>query len=81
MIVTSIFVMVWVSVNLRAYNEVLEGAEQNVKLSAQAQNLMDENIALQDEIHALKTDPRVIEREARRIGIVFEAQKVSAPAN
>jgi len=33
------------------------------------QNLTDENLQLQDEIHSLKTDPKVIEREAKRLGI------------
>ena len=45
-----------------------EEADQHGRLYVQIQNLMDENLALQDEIHSLKSDPRVIEREAKRIG-------------
>lgn len=46
-----------------------EESEKNAVLSSQLQNLKDENLALQEEIHTLKTDPAVIKREARRIGI------------
>lgn len=65
----SIFTMLAVSLNFRAFTEMREEADQNSRLAAQIQNLMDENLALQDEIHALKSDPAVIEREARKIGI------------
>ena len=39
------------------------------QLNQKIQSLMDENLQLQDEIHSLKTDPKVIEREAKRLGI------------
>jgi hypothetical protein len=58
-----------------------EESEQNTRLASQIQNLMDENLALQEEIHSLKSDPRVIEREAKRIGIDIRPEKVSVPAN
>lgn len=78
-IVVSIFVMVGVSINFRAFTEMREEADQNIKLASQIQNLMDENLALQEEIHSLKTDPAVIQREARRIGI--DLKQVSVPSN
>jgi len=65
----SIFGMLIISINFRAFSEMREEVEQNGRLAAQIQNLMDENLALQEEIHTLKSDPRVIEREAKRIGI------------
>ena len=68
-IATSIFVMLCVSINYRAFSDMREEVDQNGRLSAQIQNLQDENLALQEEIHTLKSDPRVIEREAKRIGI------------
>jgi hypothetical protein len=71
--------MVGVSINFRAFTEMREGAEQNTRLAGQIQNLMDENLALQEEIHSLKTDPNVIQREARRIGI--DLKQVSVPSN
>lgn len=80
LIVTSIFVMLCVSINYRAYSEMREEAERSARLAAQIQALMDENLALQDEIHALKTDPLVIQREARKIGVDLRGEKVPVPA-
>jgi hypothetical protein len=72
--------MVFVSINFRAFSEMREEAEQNARLAAQIQNLMDENLALQDEIHSLKTDPNVIQREAKKIGIDLRREKIPVPA-
>lgn len=72
--------MVFVSINFRAFSEMREEAEQNARLAAQIQNLMDENLALQDEIHSLKTDPSVIQREAKKIGIDLRREKIPVPA-
>lgn len=73
--------MLCVSINFRAFTEASQETDQNAVLSGQIQNLMDENLALQEEIHALKTDPAVIGREARRIGVSIQAEKVPVPAN
>ena len=81
LVVSSIFVMLCVSINLRAFSSAQQETDQNVKLSGQIQNLMDENLALQEEIHSLKTDPEVIRREAKRIGLGFQAEKVPVPSN
>ncbi len=78
-IVFSIFVMLGVSINFRAFTEMKEEAAQNTQLASQIQNLMDENLALQEEIHTLKSDPNVIQREAKRIGL--RQEKVPVPAN
>ena len=69
MIFGSIFGMLIISINFRAFSEMREEVDQHGRLSGQIQNLMDENLALQEEIHTLKSDPRVIEREAKRIGL------------
>ncbi len=61
--------MLVVSINYRAFADASEEVEQNSRLTGQVQNLIDENLALQEEIHLLKTDPQIIQREARRIGI------------
>lgn len=76
-IVTSIFVMLCVSINFRAFTEAQGEAARNTYLAAQIQNLQDENLALQEEIHTLKTDPLVITREARRIGMYLQPQTSS----
>ncbi len=73
--------MICISVNFRAISDVRQESGQNVVLASQIQNLMDENLALQDEIHSLKTDPQVIWREAKRIGISVQPEKVPVPAN
>ena len=51
-----------------------EETDQHRRLSTQIQNLQDENLALQEEIHTLKTDPSVIGREAKRLGIATNAE-------
>jgi len=81
LIVTSIFVMIGVSINFRAFTEMQEEAGQNTRLATQIQALTDENLALQEEIHSLKTNPVIIQREARKIGIDLRAEKVPVPAN
>lgn len=80
-IAASIFVMLCVSINLRAYSALTVEVDENGRLETQAQSLRDENLALQEEIHLLKTDPKVIEREARRLGIGYEFDKVPVPEN
>ena len=75
------FVMLVVTINYRSFGEVREEATQNTRLASQIENLMDENLALQEEIHSLKTDPNSIAREAKRIGMNFKGEKVSVPAN
>lgn len=69
LIVTSIFVMLIISINFRAFTEMREEASQNTRLATQIQSLTDENLALQEEIHTLKTNPEIIQREAKRIGV------------
>jgi len=43
--------------------------QENSSLSAGIDNLTDENLELQEEIHNLKSDSRSIEREARKMGL------------
>ena len=66
--------MLVLSINFRAFSEMREETDQHGRLSAQIQSLTDENLALQEEIHTLKSDPRVIEREAKRLGIATNAE-------
>ena len=74
-IVASIFAMLIISINFRAFTEMRAEADQHERLAAQIQSLMDENVALQEEIHTLKSDPRVIEREAKRIGVAMKSSQ------
>ena len=74
LIVGSISAMLCVSINLRAMATMNDEVETNSRLSGEIQNLMDENLALQEEIHMLRTNPTAIEREARKIGIYLKQQ-------
>ncbi len=68
-ILVSLFAMLLVSINFRAFTEMREETSQNARLSSQIQNLQDENLALQEEIHSLKTNREVIQREVKRLGL------------
>ncbi|MBX7062427.1 MAG: hypothetical protein K1X52_12275 [Pyrinomonadaceae bacterium] len=59
----------FVSITYRSFSAVTAEVRENEQLNLMIQNLTDENLQLQDEIHSLKTDPKVIEREAKRLGI------------
>jgi len=69
-IVASIAFMLCLSINYRAFCEMSREVDENQNLSGQIEALKDENLALQDEIHNLKTDSESIRREARRLGII-----------
>ncbi len=81
LILTAIFVSLCVSINYRAFSAAREESQKHERLTMQMQNLLDENLALQDEIHTLKTDPNIIRREARRMGLDLQQHKVPVPAN
>ena len=62
----------FVSITYRSFSAVTAEVRENEQLNSMIQNLTDENLQLQDEIHSLKTDPKVIEREAKRLGIAVK---------
>jgi len=66
--------MLAVTINYRSFANMREEVSENEKLAAQIQNLRDENLALQEEIHTLKSDARVIEREAKKIGVDLKSE-------
>lgn len=73
--------MLCLTINYRAFTELRGEVNENRGLTDQIQNLTDENLALQDEIHNLKTDPKTIEREAKKIGFARSTEKSLVPAN
>ncbi len=81
LIFTSIFVMLCVSINFRAIANARDEVAENDQLATRIQNLQDENLALQEEIHTLKTDPIVIAREARRLGVYLQPNQVPVPVD
>ncbi len=80
-VVATLTCMLCLTINFRAYTEVQQEMSQNETLSVQAEILTTENLALQEEIHSLKSDPRAIEREARKIGMSRPNEKILVPAN
>ena len=50
-------------------------------MSIELEKMTDENLAIQEEIHNLKTDSRIVEREARKIGLSRTNEKVLVPIN
>jgi len=69
-IVASIAFMLCLTINYRAFSEMSREVDENQNLSWQIENLTNENLALQEEIHNLKTDSAVIRREAKHLGLI-----------
>ena len=68
-VITSMTFMLCLAINFRAFSEMSVEIQQNESLSRQMEQLTNENLAIQEEIHNLKTDSHTIEREARKIGL------------
>jgi cell division protein FtsB len=73
--------MLCVSINFRAIANARDEVAENDSLATRIQNLQDENLALQEEIYTLKTDPTVIAREARRLGVYLQPNQVPVPVD
>lgn len=69
------------AINFRAYSDMTDRSAQNIELNGQIEKLEVENLALQDEIHGLKSDSKAIEREARKIGMSRPNEKILVPSN
>ena len=80
-VVASITFMLCMAINLRAFSEMSAELEQNERLSITVEQLSNENIGLQTEVHSLKNDSRAVEREARKIGMSRSNEKVLVPVN
>lgn len=80
-VITSITFMLCLAINLRAFSEMSAEMEQNQLLSVELEQLSNENLLMQEEIHNLKTDSRTIEREARKIGMSRPNEKILVPVN
>lgn len=80
-VIVSITFMLCLTVNLRAFSELNAEIDQHGKLSTEVDQLTNENLTLQEEIHALKTDSSRIEREARKLGMSRAGEKILVPAN
>lgn len=77
----SMALVVCLAINFRAFTEMRQEITENQNLTSQIQILTGENVALQDEIHQIKSDSRSIEREARKIGMSRPNEKILVPTN
>lgn len=80
-VITSMTFMLCMAINLRAYSEMNRETIQFEQLNLEIESLNNENLIIQQEIHNLKSDPRAIEREARKIGMSRPNEKVLVPDN
>lgn len=80
-VIVSITFMVCIAINLRAFSELSAEMNQHQTLSAEIDNLSNENLLLQKEVSGLKTDSAAIEREARKIGMSRPNEKILVPVN
>ena len=80
-VVVSITFMLCLTVNLRAFTELNEEIQVNQQLTVEVDQLTNENLVLQEEIHNLKTDSVLIEREARKFGMSRPGEKILVPAD
>ena len=80
-VVVFITFMLCLTVNFRAFSELSTEMEQHQKLSIEVEQLSNQNLLIQEEIHNLKSDPKIIEREARKLGMGRPDEKVFVPTN
>ena len=72
-------ILICLTVNFRAFTEYRRESAENEQLNNQVQTLTTENIALQEEIHSLKSDPQTLEREAKKFGYERPKEKIPVP--
>lgn len=64
------------TVNVRSYIDLANEQKDNEQLNQRVQEMNDENLGLQEEIHYLKNDTDTIEREAKKYGLVRPQNKL-----
>lgn len=80
-VIASMTLMLCMAINLRAFAEMSVEIEQNEHLNLAVEQLTNENIGLQTEVHSLKADSHTVEREARKMGMGRPNEKVLVPVN
>jgi cell division protein FtsB len=80
-VIASVTFMLCMAINLRAYSEMSRETTQFQQLNNDIEQISNENLIIQQEIHSLKSDPRSIEREARKIGMSRPNEKILVPVN
>ena len=80
-VVVFITFMLCLTVNLRAFTELGGEIEQHHTLTLEVEQLTSHNLAIQEEIHRLKTDPRSVESEARKLGMGRANERILVSGN
>jgi hypothetical protein len=73
---TLVFMLV-LTINYRAYSELTKESKVFEELNDKVEQATTENLSMQEEIYYLKTDPKTIEREARKYGLARPKEQVS----
>jgi cell division protein FtsB len=78
-ITVSITFMLCLAINFRAFSDLRSQTAEHQQLTKEIETLTTGNLVLQEEIQNLKSDPRTIEREARKIGMSRPNEKILVP--
>jgi cell division protein FtsL len=73
----ALVLMLVLTVNYRAYSELRRETQTFEELNNKIQQATTENLSMQEEIYYLRSDPKTIEREARKFGLVRPKEQVS----
>ena len=75
--VAGLVLLLVLTVNYRAYSELRRETQTFDELNERVQQATTENLSMQEEIYYLKSDPKTIEREARKYGLARREEQVS----
>ena len=73
----TLVLMLVLTVNYRAFSELKKESKVFEELSDKVQQATTDNLSMQEEIYYLKSDPKTIEREARKYGLARPKEQVS----
>lgn len=73
----TLVLMLVLTVNYRAFSELRKESQVFEELNNKVQQATTDNLSMQEEIYYLKSDPKTIEREARKYGLARQEEKVS----
>ncbi len=73
----TLVLMLVLTVNYRAFSELKKESKVFEELNNKVQQATTDNLSMQEEIYYLKSDPKTIEREARKYGLARPKEQVS----
>lgn len=75
--VVTLCTMLVLTINYRAFSDLTKETREFEVLNNKITAATTDNLSLQEEIHYLKNDPNMIEREARKYGLAPPKEQVS----